>query len=283
MQYFSKLPKINFESTIGSFKISDFFTYIDPNSLSKEVSSIEYDNENTLVEAASSVYGDPDSFWIFCLLTENYNPFTLNKANAKKEKENLTTKLNIGTTVIDKGSTYFVPPKGSFVVPYISNSGSSASFSSIGNFNVNGGFALVENDFYYSRSSILKDLKVNTSFIKEGLTGTQFVIINQSSTGGYSLQNVYLDSVEKALEKVAYTYDTSNAKTTGEYKTYSSKIKANIIDETVSKTATKYSGVTTVDSVTYDTVFSKQINTIPAYPANYVSDFTNKFVTTKYY
>jgi hypothetical protein len=283
MQYFSKLPKTEFQSTIGTFRISDFFTYIDPTNLPQQSYSLEYDNSNTLVEAAASTYDSPDSFWIFCLVSENYNPFTLNKQNPAKEKEKQVSKFNIGTTVIDKGATYFVPPKGSIILPYVANSGSSASYSSVGNFDLDGGFAVVDNDFYYSRSSILKELKVNTSFIKEGFTGSQYVVISQSNTGGYSLNTVYLDSVQKALEKTAYTYDTSSGKLTTQYKTYNPKITAAEPIASISKTPTKYSGVTTVDSVTYETVLKTQTNNIPAYPVNYIGEFTNYYVTTKYY
>jgi hypothetical protein len=283
MQYFSKLPKTEFQSTIGTFRISDFFTYIDPTNLPQQSYTKEYDNSNTLVEAAATTYNSPDSFWIFCLLSDNYNPFTLNKQNSAKEKDAQTPKLNIATTFTDKGTSFYIPPKGSIVVPYVANSGSSASFSSVGNFNLNGGFAVVDNDYYFSRSSVLKELQVNTSFIKEGFTGSQYVVISKSSTGGYVLNTVYLDSVQKALEKVAYTYDSATSKLTSQYKTYNPKVGVSQPVNSVSKTPTKYSGITTVDSVTYETVLKTQINTLPAYPVNYIGEFTNYYVTTKYY
>jgi hypothetical protein len=282
MQYFSKLPKTSFESTIGSFNISDFFTYVDPTQSTLTPYFLEYDNSNTLVEAAALTYQDPDSFWIFCLSTENYNPFTLNKQNSKIQKELDTPKLNVEMTVVDKGSTLYVPPKGSIVVLYEPNTGSSASFSSIGNFNINGAFTVVDDDFYFSRSSIVKDQK-NGLILKEGLTGSQYVVITQSATGGYQLNAVYNKTIEPALSKVAYTYDTASGKFTGEYKSYSSKVSNSVVNSSTSKTPTKYGGTTTVDSVTYETVLKTQINKLPAYSSNLIGSLVDYLVTTKYY
>jgi hypothetical protein len=168
------------------------------------------------------------------------------------------------------------------VVLYEPNTGSSASFSSIGNFNINGAFTVVDDDFYFSRSSIVKDQK-NGLILKEGLTGSQYVVITQSATGGYQLNAVYNKTIEPALSKVAYTYDTASGKFTGEYKSYSSKVSNSVVNSSTSKTPTKYGGTTTVDSVTYETVLKTQINKLPAYSSNLIGSLVDYLVTTKYY
>jgi hypothetical protein len=82
MKFFTNLPKTTFSSTIGSFTISDFFTYLDIESAFIEEGTVTIDNKTTLVEAAATVYQDPNSFWAFVAANNTVNPFDLLADNA---------------------------------------------------------------------------------------------------------------------------------------------------------------------------------------------------------
>lgn len=62
MKYFEKLPKRNYETTLGSFNISDFFSYYKFNYENVSKKEITIDSKTTLPEAASVVYEDSNSF-----------------------------------------------------------------------------------------------------------------------------------------------------------------------------------------------------------------------------
>ena len=49
MKFFSNLPKTTFESSIGTFTISDFFTYLDVDNTFIDEATVEIDDKSTLV------------------------------------------------------------------------------------------------------------------------------------------------------------------------------------------------------------------------------------------
>jgi hypothetical protein len=282
MQYFSNLPKISFESTIGTFNISDFFTYIDISNANITPYEREYDNKNTLIEAASLIYGSADSFWLFIFSSNNYNPFALNPENTDLKIQKETNKLNISLKQNVSGTTGFVAPKGSIIVQYQQNTGGSAAYSSIDNYDLDGAFTLVENDYYYSETVITKNQK-NGSLFTSGITGNSYVIIYPSSTGGYQIKPLlYSTTVEPALDKQLYSFDADTGKIVYETKTYNVAVSEGLYDEgAISQVL--YSTSSNSENVTYETFLKKQNRTIFAYPLNKLGELRSYFVTAKYY
>jgi len=283
MQYFSNLPKISFESTIGTFNISDFFTYIDISNANITPYEKEFDNKNTLIEAASLIYGNADSFWLFIFSSNNYNPFTLNPENTDLKILKETNKLNISLKQNVSGTTGFIAPKGSIIVQYQQNTGGSAAYSSIDNYDLNGAFTLVENDYYYSETVITKDQK-NGSIFTSGTTGNSYVVIYPSSTGGYQIKPLlYSTTVEPALDKQLYSYNANTGKIVYETKTYNLAVAGRLEDDGAISSQILYSTSSNSENVSYETFLKKQNRTILAYPLNKLGELRSYFVTAKYY
>lgn len=205
MKYFENLPKTNFTSTIGDFSVSNFFTYIDTSDVYLPLDTITIDSKTTLMEAAHNVYKDPNSFWIFVVANKTINPFTLLSTNTSifiTENQNKVDLKLAGNTA---GTTGYVFPKGSIIVPYVSNTGSSSAYSSIGNFNLDGPLSLIESVSYYSGNMIIKDqLGATYQFIlPNGTTGSQMVVLYPIKGGTYGLQkSLYPYKTKKATETI---------------------------------------------------------------------------------
>lgn len=204
MKYFSNLPKTNFESSIGSFTISDFFTYIDLNGSNLNTSTISVDSKNTLLEEAHAVYKDVNSFWMFLLANNSINPFILFSINPAYFKDENEHKTSLELTQNLAGTTSYVFPPGSIIAPYIANTGGSYSYSSVGNFNLDGPISIIESVSYHNNTMIIKDQRGATyTFInQDGNTGSQVVIISPGTGDNYTIQKQYYPiKTKSALEE----------------------------------------------------------------------------------
>lgn len=285
MKYFDSLPKTSFQSSIGQFDISDFFTYIDWSTINEDVFAVEYDDHTTLIEAAYKLYQDPDSFWAFLMSNNSYNPFLIAQANVTNFKEQEKTKLNVSLTNTSSGATGIAFPKGSIILNYTSNTGASSSFSSVGNFDLNGGFVLVETPFYYQKNMVVKDYKVSSVF-QQGVTGNQTVVLYPDSNGDYQIQKLlYTKSSTSALVRQTLIIDSVSNKvlsdiiTTkssggrgGEYLTEPT-ILGGDTGATISQTETVYTVEDVVDSLN---------TTIKAYSNQFIGTLKSSFITAKY-
>lgn len=182
MKYFDQLPKRNFETTNGTYTISDFFSYYKFNFDLVSKKEFEFDSKTTLVEAASKLYEDPNSFWLLLLANNWINPFTLLEDNStefnKKNQEKYVTKLGLA------GETGFYMLPGSIVLPYVTPSGNSYDYSSVGNFDLNGQIFVVEDqDSYTKKITIKPSLSGTTSYALYDNTSQQY--IDYKSATGY--------------------------------------------------------------------------------------------------
>ena len=154
MNYSSSLPKRSYETTIGFFKIVDFTSFYSVASVNIDKNTINVDKSTTLIERAASIYNDPNSFWLFLVANNSINPFTLTKQSSTSQIEN----YNISETIVATVSgTEIYSPAGSIITKYSATGGSAWQFSSVGNFSVTGGFALVDTYNPYSKRLIMKD------------------------------------------------------------------------------------------------------------------------------
>jgi hypothetical protein len=204
MKYFENLPKKSFTTTIGDFSISSFFTYIDISNVNLTTDEVITDSRLNLLEQSSLTYNDPNSFWFFVLSNKTINPFTLLAENTNIFLTTNIDKLSLDLTDTISGITNYVFPKGSIVLPYIANSGSSSSYSSVGNFDLNSALSIIESSFYYDEDMILKQQRGGTSnFINiTGSTGQPLVIITPIPGGTYTIQKQYFPkNVKNAVDK----------------------------------------------------------------------------------
>lgn len=209
MKYFDSLPTTKFESSIGSFNICDFFVYIDNAAIPFKPTQTTIDDRSTLLEAAYKVYQDPNSFWAFLLANKTINPFNLLATNVNLFLQATEDKINLKIVGNTAGSTAYTFPKGSIVLPYASNTGGSYSYSSVGNFDLDGGFALIESAYYSDGRMIIKDQKGATySFIQPyGSTGQQLTVVYPTSGGTYTTQTLlYPYDTKPQAESIVIKY-----------------------------------------------------------------------------
>jgi len=213
MKYFENLPKKNFTSTIGDFEISDFFTYLDFSDLSLNISTIQIDSKTTLLEASYSVYNDINSFWLFLVSNNTINPFNLLATNVNIFITENTNKIDLTLVSSPTGSTGIAFPEGSIIVPYIANTGDSASYSSTSNFDLNGPLTLIEETMFYDSTMIIKDQKGNTFISNDGTTGSAVLVITPINGGTYSVNKLlYPSKTKDAILAVAKVELSSESK-----------------------------------------------------------------------
>lgn len=204
MKYFENLPKKPFESSIGTFNISSFFTYIDIDSLRLNPDKINVDSKTTLLEAAYQTYQDANCFWTFLIANQTINPFELLEKNTVLFKENNNDKINFLLYSDQSGVSGIAFPQGSIVVPYTGNTGSSASWSSVGNFDLYGGLAVIESSSFYDGTMVIKGQKGSTGdFVSpDGPTGDRLCVIYPTDSGYQIQKSVYTGVKNRYLNKI---------------------------------------------------------------------------------
>lgn len=283
MKYFENLPKTNFESSIGQFSISNFFTYIDVSNASLQTSPIFVDSKTTLLEASFTVYSDVNSFWMFVLANNTINPFTLLSQNSSlftKENEDKTNLEIVGDI---SGTTAYVFPQGSIILPYVSNTGGSYDYSSVGNFDINGPLSIIESAYYSNDTMVIKDQRGSTySFIlQDGNIGSPIVIISPTTGGTYTIQKQYYPTKTKSATKEIVKVEVSDVGYIEEIVSPVSPTKS----KTKTKTPTMLPSVlpgstgTQVTALSYIQQQSKNIN---AYLFEEAGVLRGLYVTTKY-
>lgn len=280
MKYFENLPKTTFSSTIGNFTVSNFFTYIDTSSTFLQLDDISIDNKTTLLEASYQYYNDPNSFWTFLVANKAINPFTLASFNVNLFLKDTENKLNMEIVGNTAGTTGYVFPKGSLILPFTSNTGSSASYSSVGNFNLDGPLSIIESVSYYDGNIIIKDQRGATfSFITTSATaGSAIVILSKTAGGTYSIQKPYYPYNTKPAYDKTVRVELSEEKITEEkggkskyesFKEVPSYIEADI-------------GISGGTEITALTAVETQNKNIKAVVPDRMGILKTSFVTTKY-
>lgn len=200
MKYFENLPKTTFDTSIGSFTISDFFTYIDVSKSKFNPSPLDIDSKTTLLEASYTVYNDVNTFWAFLISNNSINPFTLTSTNTSLFVKENQPKTSLEFVQSITGATSYVFPVGSIITPYVANTGGSYSYTSVGNFNIDGPFSLIESVSYHNQTMIIKDQRGATySFIlQDGNTGSQVVILSPTGGGEYEIFKQYYPAKTKS-------------------------------------------------------------------------------------
>jgi len=161
MKYFDKLPKRTYETTLGSFSISDYFSYYKFNFNLVDKRQFEFDTKTTLVEAASTLYDDPNSFWLILLANETINPFLLFVDNYTDYIQNNQYKSTAKIGDQFGGTTGYYMNAGSLVLPYSATGGNPFDFNYVGNFSLDGNIYIVEDQDSYTKRVTLKPTPSN--------------------------------------------------------------------------------------------------------------------------
>ena len=175
MRYFSSLPQKNFNSTIGTFTICSFFSYYEYNSKQLNVAQYKVDNKTTLTELSNRIYNDNNSMWLFLIANNSTDPFDLLSLNPTLYQQDNVTHLTTGLNQFGNTSSNYIVPAGSVLTTYGATSGNPWDYSYVGNWNINGGFALVESSDYYGAKMIVKEQENGTTIsgntaVQENLT-----------------------------------------------------------------------------------------------------------------
>lgn len=282
MKYFENLPKKNFTSTVGDFEISDFFTYLDFSDLSLNTSTIQIDSKTTLLEASYSVYNDINSFWLFLVSNQTINPFDLLATNVNIFITDNTDKIDLTLVSSPAGSTGIAFPEGSIIVPYIANTGDSASYSSTSNFDLNGPLTLIEETSFYDLTMIIKQQQGNTFISNDGTTGSGVLVITPISGGTYSVQKIlYPSKTKDAILTVAKVELSSESKIEdiGVSDKYTSKSSKSSSVATISIETTGICGGSEITALEVIETSSKNVEAIIQ---SQVGLLKSLFVTTKY-
>jgi len=177
--------------------------------------------------------------------------------------------------------TSYTFPKGSIIVPYTTNSGGSYSYSSVGNFNLNGPLSIVESVSYYNNTMIIKDQRGATySFIQQnGQTGSQVVIIYPTVGGTYGIQKPLYPYNTKSATKQTVKVELSEGGTIEGVEDIS-----DLYSPTKTKPSAPSSPISgaTATQVTAVEALQLQVKNIAAYLPAQTGTLKSLFVTTKY-
>jgi hypothetical protein len=197
MKFFNNLPKRAYSTPIGNINLCDFYSFYNKKLNNKREISIIIDNQTTLIEASLSTFNDPDSLWVFLHSNNKINPFELTKENTttyiseNEVKTSFNALTSTSTSFYPSGVT-FNPPAGSILTEYIgATSGNPWEYSYVGNFDLNGSFALVEKSNSYNTSTTVKPsyVAVGEDFIYPSLTPITNLTFLYSGDTYFSIAN----------------------------------------------------------------------------------------------
>ena len=277
MKFFENLPKTSFETTIGTFNISDFFTYLDVENAPIQESNISIDSKTTLLEAAATTYEDPDSFWAIVAANNVINPFTLVESNVNIfTNANKNNKCLIIGEISKNGAT--AAPIGSLMFPSFSTAGfPSYNYGSTGPYDMNGPMAIILDSSYY-------DLTLTASIVKGGndflLVDTAVTVIPLNSNGTYGTPiTKTIRTVQSANDKVVKQVNKTDGKTI--YKNIRTELGQPTLD-TILPQSTPLDGVTLYTEYTAQQEITIASKNIKAYVPKQLGLIQSSFVATKY-
>ena len=281
MKFFENLPKTSFETTIGTFSISDFFTYLDVENAPIQESNISIDSKTTLLEAAATTYQDPDSFWAIVAANNIINPFTLVESNV-----NIFTNTNKNNTCFilsnqpsTPASGFISAPIGSLIFPYLSNSGFPAySYGSTGYYDMNGPMAVIIDSSYYDLTITASVVKGGNAFLSTPAEARTIIPLNSDGTYGEPFFR-FINNIQTANDKVVKQVNKTDGKTI--YKN-TRDFNNNPTLDTILPQSTPLDGITLYTTFTAQEEITIASKNITAYVPKQLGLIQSSFVATKY-
>ena len=213
MKFFTNLPKRAYSTPIGTLNLCDFYSFYNKKLDNKRQTTLVIDNQTTLIEASLSTFNDPDSLWVFLHSNSKINPFDLTKENSTTYVAENEVKTSFNPLAVTSGGyvpsgVTFNPPAGSILTEYVgATSGNPWEYSYVGNFDLNGSFALVEQSNSYNTSTTVKPsyLATGEEFIYPSASPVSNLTFLYSGDTYFSIKNnvtanniiKYTDSIEK--------------------------------------------------------------------------------------
>lgn len=204
MKFFQNLPKKQYSTEIGNLNISSFYSFYQKKTEGKRTNSIVVDDNTTLIEASLSIFNDTDSIWAFLISNNKLNPFDVLQINSTNYITENEIKTSYSPRTITSSSFYasgvtFTLPVGSIAARFTIPSGASWEYSSIGNFNLDGPFALIEENNSYNTSVSTKYQGDSTgiTLIEANVAKTNITYIGKGDTY-YAIGNnsITVDPIE---------------------------------------------------------------------------------------
>lgn len=199
MNFFSFLPKIEFESTIGTFNISSFFTFYDYDSKKLNLTTKTVDNKTTLTELSQKVYKDNNSIWMFLIANGTTDPFKVLSTNPSLFLQKIKDNISLGLYPESLPTGNYVNPVGSLLTPYSATGGSAWQYSSVGNFDLNGAFTLIDSTDYFTGKMVIKEQKGGTKFIAVDATNDPVEAI-QNTGVSYASDDLKYETKDKTTQ-----------------------------------------------------------------------------------
>ena len=289
MKFFKNLPKTTFNSSVGSFDISDFFTYLDVDRNNITITAANVDDKTTLVEAAYRVYNDVNSFWAFVAANQTINPFELLAPNSTLYSQSNVDKINLllfPTAGVTVGASSFAP--GSIIMPYVGNTGASYQLGVTGNYDVNGPFTIVEATSFYDGNMIIGP-QYNSTFISVTGTAEHVTVIQKNLDGTYTWAGTFYTGNKKySGNRIIQIIQNTQAQTIYRETTTGNRtidyVQPQAVPAPDDENQTPVPSNTPAPTLTY--TVQQTVNNVPkqiqAYVPSQLGFVQSSFVTTKY-
>lgn len=198
MKYSNSLPKITFESTLGDFTISSFFSFYEYDYKKINTTKTYVDNKTTLTELSYKIYQDNNSMWLFLIANDFVDPFDLLATNVTIQTEKIKNNINLGLYLNPTTDSNYLQPVGSILTPYSATGGSAWQYSSVGNFDLDGPFTLVDSTDYYTAKMVIKEqLGDIEPFITTDPETSENIVTVQNDTSGFTCDDVVYNTKSK--------------------------------------------------------------------------------------
>ena len=281
MKFFKNLPKINFTSSIGTYSISDFFTYLDVENAPINEGTINIDDKTTLIEASYKFYSDTNTLWAFVAANNVINPFDLLAPNTITFQKNIADKINF--TLFDDPEDVtggIALPMGSIILPSIGNTGPSYGYGFTGNYNLYGALAVVEESSFYDGNMVIGSQVGGPAFIVVGAATEKVIALQKNTDGSFTYRLGWYTGNKTTLgQKVVKIVQSTDGKVISKAST-SSKVT---IDELLPKSPpVKGAAATTTTTYTVSQTVADTSKIIQAYTPSELGLIQSSFVTTKY-
>lgn len=155
INYFNNISTRSYPTTLGDFIIEDMTSYFTVNDSQFITTDLTIDNTDTLIEASKKIYDDIDSFWLFLFANKKINPFDLLEPNSSLVQSTISELTGLQLLEYNT-SEDAIFTNGSLIFPKTENTGSSWEYGSTGEFDLDGGFALIDSYNPFSKRAVVK-------------------------------------------------------------------------------------------------------------------------------
>lgn len=154
INYFNSISSRIYPTTLGNFVIQDMTSYYTVDDSRFIKTDLTIDSVDTLIEASKNIYQDVDSFWLFLFANNKINPFDLLEPNSSVVESIVSGFTGVALEVYPAQDAIFT--SGSLLFPQTANTGASWEYGSTGEFDLNGGFALIDSYNPFSKRAVIK-------------------------------------------------------------------------------------------------------------------------------